>query len=74
MCNIHILNVSYYDHYIIIEVGISFSASLCIYLNHFALYLKLTQHCKSTVVQFLKSRIDKEVDSASSHKVLDWEE
>ena len=52
MCNIHILNVSYYDHYIIIEVGISFSASLCIYLNHFALYLKLTQHCKSTMHQF----------------------
>lgn len=44
ICNIHILNVSYYDHYIIIEVGISFAASLCIYLNHFALYLKLTQH------------------------------
>ena len=22
--------------------------------NHFALYLKLTQHCKSTTLQFLK--------------------
>ena len=27
---------------------------MCVYLNHFAKHLKLTQHCKSTVLQFLK--------------------
>ena len=25
-----------------------------IYLNHFALHVKLTQHCKSTILQFKK--------------------
>ena len=29
---------------------------VCIYItNHFAVHLKLTQHCKSTVLQFLKN-------------------
>ena len=23
-----------------------------VYLNHFAVYLKLTQHCKSTMIQY----------------------
>ena len=27
-----------------------------IYLNHFAVHLKLTQYCKSTTLQFKKSR------------------
>ena len=26
-----------------------------IYLNHFAVRLKLTQHCKTTILQFFKS-------------------
>ena len=25
---------------------------VCVKLNHFAVYLKLTQHCKSTILQF----------------------
>ena len=28
--------------------------SLYLYLNHFAVYLYLTQHCKATIVQFFK--------------------
>ena len=32
ICNIHILNVSYYDHYIIIDVGISFAAKVYVYI------------------------------------------
>ena len=27
---------------------------LCIYLNHSAIHLKLTQHCDSTILQFKK--------------------
>ena len=27
--------------------------------NHFAVYLKLTQHCKSTILQFLKKDTEK---------------
>ena len=29
---------------------------ICVKLNHFAAYLKLTQHCKSTILQFKKKR------------------
>ena len=25
--------------------------SICLYLNHFATYLKITQHCKSSILQ-----------------------
>lgn len=27
---------------------------MCIYMNHFAIHLKLTQHCTSSILQFLK--------------------
>ena len=29
---------------------------ICVKLNHFAAYLKLTQHCKSTILQFKKKK------------------
>ena len=29
---------------------------ICIYLNHFAVHLKLTQHFKSTILQLKKKR------------------
>ena len=29
---------------------------ICVKLNHFAVYLKLTQHCKSTILQFKKKK------------------
>ena len=32
ICNVHMLNVSYYDHYIIIEVGINFAAKVYVYI------------------------------------------
>ena len=35
---------------------------VCIQLNHFAVHLKLTQHCKSTILQYkIKIKLKKEV-------------
>ena len=28
---------------------------MCVYLNHFVVHQKLTQHCKSTILQFKKT-------------------
>ena len=30
---------------------------MCVYLNHFAVHLKLTQHCKPTILQFFKKTV-----------------
>ena len=40
--------------YIYIYMCVCVCVCIYIYLNHFAVHLKLTQHCKSTVLQFKK--------------------
>ena len=38
--------------YIYMCVCVCVCLYIYIYMNHFAVYLKLTQHCKSTVLQY----------------------
>ena len=33
---------------------------VCVCVNHFAVHQKLTQHCKSTVLEFLKKSLDRD--------------
>ena len=35
---------------------------VCVYLNHFAVHLKLKQHCKSTILQY-KIKLKKKKES-----------
>ena len=45
-----------------------------IYINHFAVYLKLTQHCKSTILQyiFLKKEITLDSSSRKRTQLFAW--
>ena len=38
-------------------ISISLYINVFMYLNHFALHLKLTQYCKLTILQFLKTEL-----------------
>ena len=43
-----------YIQYLIIIYNGKESKKLYVYNNHFAVHLKITQHCKSTILQFKK--------------------
>ena len=48
------------NRYIYIYMYVCICVCVCVYiyikLNHFAVHQKLTQHCKLTILQFLKNR------------------
>ena len=43
-----------YSQYLVITYNGEECEKLYIYMNHFAVHLKLTQHCKLTICQFKK--------------------
>ena len=42
-----------------------------LYMNHFAVHLKLTQHCKSTILQLLKKSLKKSAIRDFSKDITD---
>ena len=56
----HIYTYIYMNHRYISEcVYMCVCVCVCVCMNHFAIHLKLTQHCKSTILQFKKRHIYK---------------